>query len=79
MGGNSSAPPLASSGRHLLRDAIGRAVLASEAIWAACLLIHCRDEATKTFYLRHGEFLQSPADDLHLIQPMKAARRVVQP
>lgn len=64
-------------GVHLLRDAIGRAVSASEAFGAACLLIHARDEKAKEFYLRHGDFLQSPVEEMHLILPMKVARRLV--
>lgn len=64
-------------GAHLLRDAITRAVTASEAFGAACLLIHARDESAKEFYLRHGDFLQSPVEEMHLILPMKVARGLV--
>lgn len=63
-------------GRHLLRDAIARAITASDSIGAACLLIHARDEAAKSFYLTNADLLESPVDDLHLILPMKAARRI---
>ncbi len=64
-------------GRHLLRDAIGRAITASDAIGAACLLIHARDEAAKAFHLKQADFLESPVDDLHLVLPMKTARRLL--
>lgn len=64
-----------SIGRHLFRDAIARAITASEAIGAACLLIHARDEAAKTFYLKNADLLQSPVKEMHLILPMKAARK----
>lgn len=66
-------------GRHLFRDAIARAISASEAIGAACLLIHARDEAAKTFYLKNADLLQSPVEEMHLILPMKAARKLIVP
>lgn len=63
--------------RHL-RDAIGRAITASDAIGAACLLIHARDEAAKVFYLAQADFLESPVNHLHLALPMKTAQRLLQ-
>lgn len=65
-----------SIGRHLFRDAIERAVTASETLEAACLLIHARDEAAKSFYLKNADLLQSPVKEMHLILPMKAARKL---
>ncbi|WP_138945662.1 GNAT family N-acetyltransferase [Plantibacter sp. M259] len=62
-------------GWGLLRDALIRAFQISGSIGAASVLIHCRDDTAKSFYLHHGEFLQSPVDDLHLMIPMKALRR----
>lgn len=61
-------------GRHLFRNAIGRASQAADSIGAACLLIHARDEQAKAFYLRQVDLLQSPVDALHLVLPMKAIR-----
>lgn len=62
-------------GYGLLRDALVRSHLISGSIGAAAVLIHCRDENAKAFYLHHGDFLQSPVDDLHLMIPMKALRQ----
>lgn len=64
-------------GAALFLDAVRRSISASEAIGAACLLIHCRDEAARDFYLRHADLLDSPVDPLHLVLPMKAARSVI--
>lgn len=63
--------------RELLRDALLRAVRLSDSIGAVAVLVHCRDEQAKAFYLRHGDFLQSPVDDLHLMVPMKTLRRYI--
>ena len=62
-------------GWGLLRDALIRSFHISGSIGAAAVLIHCRDEDAKSFYLHHGDFLQSPVDELHLMIPMKALRR----
>ncbi|QEE60138.1 GNAT family N-acetyltransferase [Salinibacterium sp. dk2585] len=62
-------------GWSLLRDALRRAYQISESIGAAAVLVHCRDEGAKSFYLYHGDFLQSPVEELHLMVPMKALRR----
>lgn len=64
-------------GWELLRDALLRAVQLSDSIRAAAVLVHCRDEQAKVFYLRHGDFLESPVDDLHLMVPVEALRRYV--
>lgn len=64
-------------GWELLRDALLRAVRLSKSIGAAAVLVHCRDEAAKAFYLRNGDFLQSPVEDLHLMVPVKALERYV--
>lgn len=63
-------------GAALLRDAIERSYRLSEVVGAAALLVHCRDEAARAFYLANGDFLASPADPMHLLLPMKQARRV---
>lgn len=64
-------------GRHLFRDAIIRAVSASESIGASCLLIHARDQEAKDFYTKQVDLLESPIDKLHLILPMSRARRAI--
>ncbi len=61
-------------GWGLLRDALIRSFHISGSIGAAAVLIHCRDEKAKSFYLHHGDFLQSPVEDMHLMIPMKALR-----
>ena len=61
-------------GAALLRDAIERAYRLSEQVGAAALLIHCRDEAARAFYLRNGDFLASPGDPMHLMLSMKQIR-----
>jgi len=61
-------------GMALLRDAIERSVAASEALGAACLLIHCRDAAARNFYLHHVDLLESPVEPMHLMLPIKAAK-----
>ena len=64
-------------GWELIRNALLRAVRLSESIGAAAVLVHCRDDSAKSFNLHHGNFLQSPVDDLHLLVPIKALRRYV--
>lgn len=65
-------------GAALLRHAIEQAHHASQSIGAAALLIHCRDDAARAFYLANGDFVQSPIEPLHLMLPMKEiSRRLV--
>ncbi|MDN5765560.1 MAG: GNAT family N-acetyltransferase [Humibacillus sp.] len=64
-------------GAELLRDALVRSVGLSESIGAAAVLVHCRDDAARRFYLRHGDFLPSPVEPLHLFAPMKALKTYV--
>lgn len=64
-------------GIELLRDALLRSVGLSDSIGAAAVLIHCRDEAARDFYLRHGDFVQSPIEELHLMVSMKALKAYV--
>lgn len=64
-------------GSALFRDAIARAISASETVGAACLLIHARDDVARAFYLHNADLLESPVDPLHLILPMKIARGLV--
>lgn len=64
-------------GWELLRDALLRAVTLSDSIGAAAVLIHCRDDKARNFYLSNGDFLQSPVEDLHLMVPIEALKRYV--
>lgn len=64
-------------GGALLLDAVRRAVAASEGLGAACLLVHCRDQNARSFYLHHADLLQSPIDPMHLVLPMKSAKRLL--
>lgn len=66
-------------GAGLLRDALQRAAQLSESVGAAAVLVHARDDAARSFYLSHGDFLESPIDALHLMAPMKDVRRVFLP
>lgn len=64
-------------GWELLRDSLLRSVLLSRSIGAASVLVHCRNAAAKQFYLHHGDFLQSPLDELQLLVPVAALDRWV--
>ncbi|HCX84699.1 MAG TPA: N-acetyltransferase [Micrococcales bacterium] len=59
-------------GAALLRDAFLRAYQASRSVGAAALLVHCRDDAARSFYLHNGDFLASPVEPKHLFLPMRA-------
>jgi len=63
-------------GAALLRDALARSLEVSEIVGARALLIHCRDEAARSFYLANGDFAPSPVDDMQLLLPMKAIRNL---
>jgi GNAT superfamily N-acetyltransferase len=62
-------------GRALLRDALIRVANAADEVGIRALLIHAKDEQARDFYLRHGEFEQSPTDPLHLFLLMKDLRK----
>ncbi|MDR1388237.1 MAG: GNAT family N-acetyltransferase [Propionibacteriaceae bacterium] len=64
-------------GRDLLKDALLRSVMLAGSIGAAAVLVHCRDEPARAFYLGAGDFLPSPAEDLHLMVPIKTLRKYV--
>lgn len=65
-------------GAALLRDALLRALSLSKTIGAAAVLVHCRDENAKRFYLNNGDFLISPMDDMQLMVSTKALSRLVE-
>jgi GNAT superfamily N-acetyltransferase len=58
-------------GAGLVRHAMEQAFKASQGVGAAALLIHCRDDAAKAFYLAIGDFLESPVEPTHLILSMR--------
>ena len=58
-------------GAALLKDAIERCYMLSREVGAAALVVHCRDEQARSFYLANGDFLPSPANNLHLLLSMK--------
>lgn len=64
-------------GAALLRDALLRSYRASQSVGAAALLVHCRDEVARDFYLHQADFLTSPVEPLHLMLPMKAIGSLV--
>lgn len=58
-------------GAALLNDALRRAVFISQSVAARAVLVHARDDDARAFYLKLGDFLQSPVDQLHLMAPIK--------
>jgi GNAT superfamily N-acetyltransferase len=61
-------------GKHLLRDAITRTLLAADAIGVRVLLVHAASEEARRFYVHFG-FEPSPTDPLHLMLMLKDARQ----
>jgi GNAT superfamily N-acetyltransferase len=64
-------------GAWLLRDAILRALSASDEIGIRVLLLHAIDESAASFYARHG-FEPSPTDPLNLQMLVKDIRVAVE-
>jgi GNAT superfamily N-acetyltransferase len=64
-------------GSALLRDAITRTLAVSEQAGVAALLVHCRDDDARKFYLHSADFLASPVEPMHLFLPLKAIRRLI--
>lgn len=60
-------------GKHLLRDAILRAVQAADVIGVRALLVHALHKSAKDFYQRF-DFEPSPTDELHLLLLIKDAK-----
>lgn len=62
-------------GRGLLRDALIRVANAADEIGVRALLIHCKDDEARSFYLSQvKEFEPSPVDPLQLFLLMKDLR-----
>lgn len=63
-------------GPGLLKDAILRVLGAAESVGIRALLVHAKDEEAKAFY-QHFNFEPLPGYPLHLVLPLKDARRIV--
>ncbi|MDU0348100.1 GNAT family N-acetyltransferase [Actinomyces sp. MRS3W] len=63
-------------GAALLKDTMMRSLEVSRIVGARALLIHCRDEAAKSFYLANGDFDVSPIDNMQLLLSIKAIREL---
>ena len=57
-------------GRGLLKDAVLRAIQASDLVGSRAIVTHAKDEEAKAFYLKFA-FVPSPLNDLHLYLLMK--------
>jgi GNAT superfamily N-acetyltransferase len=64
-------------GRALLKDAVLRALQASELVGSRAIATHAKDETAKAFYQRF-DFVPSPLDDLHLYLLIKDVRGIVE-
>ncbi len=64
-------------GRALLRDALSRVDIASEAAGVRALLIHAKDDDAREFYMKMADFEPSPSDSLHLFLLMKDLRLAI--
>lgn len=59
-------------GRALLQDVLLRSLNIANNVGFRALVIHCRDDDAKRFYLNLvPSFLESPTDELHLFLPLK--------
>jgi len=64
-------------GRSLFADAVKRVIAVSHDVGVRALLIHCRDEEAKSYYLGLGELQASPTDPLHLFLHIKRAKQLI--
>ncbi len=63
-------------GSALLKDALKRAVSASETIGARAVLVHAKEEEARSFYERF-DFEPSPTNPLHLMLLMKDLKPLI--
>ena len=63
-------------GPALLKDALLRAASAADTIGARAVLVHAKDDNSKSFY-EHFNFEPSPSDPYHLLLIMKDLLRIV--
>ena len=65
-------------GSRLLQDALHRSLLVSANVGFRAVLVHCRDEAARHFYMRHvPAFVSSPTESLYLMLPLGQLRDIV--
>ncbi len=64
-------------GAGLLKDAVLRALQASDLVGCRAILTHAKDRQAATFYQKYG-FIQAPVNDLHLYLLMKDVKRIVE-
>lgn len=64
-------------GKSMLIDALRRTAQISNEVGVRALLIHARDEAARSWYLRQARTFQaSPTDPMQLFLPIKELRRM---
>ena len=63
-------------GKGLVKDALVRALQASEIAGLQAVVVHAKDESAKAFYQQFG-FEPSPLDELHLYLLMKDLKRAL--
>lgn len=65
-------------GGALLRDAVIRALAAAEEIGGRALVVHCKDQEAKAFYLKQiPDFEELPDKPLHLVLLLKDVRATI--
>ena len=63
-------------GRALLRDAMQRTMQAADIAGLRAFAVHAKDDEARRFY-GHFDFIQSPADPMHLFVLLKDVRRII--
>ncbi len=58
-------------GTALLADCLRRTAQLAGEVGVKALLVHCRDEAARSFYLARADFQASPVDPMQLLLPVK--------
>ena len=66
-------------GSDLLADALSRIARASQTIGMAAVLVHAKNDAARTFYMRCAEFIEFPADSRILFLPMETVLAAFSP
>lgn len=59
-------------GSDLLMDALRRCIQVSRAIGVAAVMIHAKSHAARSFYLKHANFIEYPADSRILFLDIEA-------
>jgi GNAT superfamily N-acetyltransferase len=62
-------------GAGLLRDALERSALLSEAVAARAVLIHAKDAEARSFFTSQLDVQPSPLNDLQLMIPMDVVQK----